>query len=166
MKIKASKPLLKKTVKKTVLKKSPRLSELVEKVFEGEAKDQPRAMRNLYLAAKADLSSLNTFKKPLLRLAGHEARQNVRWYFDYMVPALTLTSTEKEWARGLFTAWYENSNKNISVKTLSLQALFDLAGKSFKELEIVEEMLSDALKDPSPAVRARARLLLKSLSKI
>jgi hypothetical protein len=153
----------KRSVKKQAVNK---LSELMTKVIEGESKTQKLALRSLYLKTKNDLSKLIPFKETLLRLAANESRPELRWYLTYIIPFLGLTKSEKDWARGLFTAWYENPGKSRAVKTLAMQALFDLAGNDFHQLATVEEILSESLKDPAPAVRARARILFKQLTKI
>ncbi len=102
---------------------------------------------------------LQGFKPELLGLAEETSQQELRWHLAAMVPRLRLKPAEKHRAVQTLTRYLED--KSSIVKTFAMQGLFDLSCGDKALRGKVEEMLRAVLNRGTPAMRARARKLLK-----
>lgn len=124
------------------------------------------AMRAADAVEKITLSSpklLQPFKNELLGLAAEAEQPELRWHLALMVPRLKLTPAEQRRAIAIFMDYL--SDKGSIVKTLALQALFDISRKSPDEPISIEEIMNDAARTGTAAMRARARILLQQMAK-
>ena len=106
---------------------------------------------------------LQPFKNELLGLAAEAEQPELRWHLALMVPRLTLTPVEQRRAIAVFMDYL--SDQGSIVKTLALQALFDISRKSPDAPIHIEEIMNDAARTGTPAMRARARILLRQMVK-
>lgn len=106
---------------------------------------------------------LQPFKKELLGLAAEAEQPELRWHLALMVPRLQLTSSEQKRAIAILMDYL--SGKSSIVKTHALQGLFDLSRKSPDALINIEEILNEAARTGTAAMRARARILLWQMAK-
>ena len=98
------------------------------------------------------------YKKPLLALLRTEEQAEVRWHLAVMVPRLRLNVKERAFAmEGLLRYLQEGSSM---VKTFALQGLADLARTDAGIRSGVIEILREATRNGSAAMKARSRKLL------
>jgi HEAT repeat protein len=102
---------------------------------------------------------LDRHKGELLGLLSEADEIELRWHLAAMVARLRLTPPER---RRAVTAFYRYLNDRSSiVKTFALQGLADLARDDAALRGGVRQLLEDAVRSGTPAMRARARKLLK-----
>jgi len=104
---------------------------------------------------------LRPCKKELLGLMAEAQEQELRWHLAVMVPRLPLTRKEKEIAIRALKSYLEDSSS--IVKTLALQGLADLAQDDPNLRSGVVEILRQATRNGTPAMKARSRNLLIQL---
>jgi len=88
-------------------------------------------------------------------------QQELRWHLAAMVPRLELDSKERELVRSLLNSYLED--RSSIVKTFALQALADLAAQHSSIRPGVIEILRQAVRNGTPAMKARGRRLLLEL---
>lgn len=103
------------------------------------------------------------FKAELLGLLGEERQQEVRWHLAAIVPRLPLTGIERRNSAAAFRE-YLNDRSSI-VRTFALQALFELSQQEPSLRDSTIEFLHAALQSGTPAMKARARKLLKQMER-
>ena len=101
------------------------------------------------------------FKAELLGLLLEAEQQELRWHLALMIPRLALTKKERQRAAEGLRRYLED--RSSIVKTFALQGLTELAEADRSLLTEVREMLAEAERAGTPAMRARARKLLKLL---
>jgi hypothetical protein len=104
---------------------------------------------------------LRPYKRRALRVAAECAQQEVRWHMAQLIPRLPLTPRERAQAAETLTRYLEDESR--IVKTFALQALADLAAQASELRPAVRVHLAEAERSGSPAMRSRARRLLKQL---
>lgn len=104
---------------------------------------------------------LKPYKKRLLAIAASTDQQELRWHIAQMVPRLALTRTEQYQVLDVLRRYLEDSSS--IVRTFSLQALTDLSDHDEKLRGKVVKLLRRALRTGTPAMKSRARKLLKRL---
>jgi hypothetical protein len=102
---------------------------------------------------------LRHHKKELLGLSSETTQIELRWHLAAMIPRLPLTANEKQQATKILRRYLED--RSSIVKTFALQALADLAQNDADLRQEVIELLEKAIRSGTPAMRARARKLLK-----
>jgi hypothetical protein len=107
---------------------------------------------------------LQHYKKELLGLMAETSEQEMRWHLAVMIPRLTLNSSERELAASLLNGYLED--RSSIVRTFALQGLADLAQDDASLRVRVIEMLREASRNGTPAMRARSRKLLVHLERI
>ena len=104
------------------------------------------------------------YRKELLRLLGETVEQELRWHLSVMVPRLSLNSNERKRAISLLNGYLQD---RISiVRTFALQGLANFAHNDANIRSTVIEILRDARKSRTPAMKARSRELLHELENI
>jgi hypothetical protein len=105
---------------------------------------------------------LDRHKPELLGLLAEAEQIELRWHLAAMIPRLRLTPAERHRAAVALHRYLED--RSSIVKTFALQALTDLAQNDVAMRPRVKQLLEDALQSGTPAMRARARHLLKKYS--
>jgi hypothetical protein len=104
---------------------------------------------------------LNPHKQELLGLLAEAEQIELRWHLALMVPRLALTGPERERAAAALQHYLQD--RSSIVKTFALQGLADLAKQDASLREPVRRTLEESLRTGTPAMKARARKLLKEL---
>jgi len=103
------------------------------------------------------------FKKKILNRLSKIEQQEVRWHVAPMLARLPLTKTEETTVVNLLLS---NTNDRSSiVKTMSMQALADIALRSHRLLPEIKQHIEELSVIGTPAMKARSKKLLKSLAK-
>ncbi len=101
------------------------------------------------------------FKAALLGLMAETTQKEVRWHLALMVPLLRLSARERDRAVSLLKGYLADDSS--IVKTFALQGLADLA-RGCPELQAkIVEILREATRKGTAAMKARSRRLLTQL---
>lgn len=98
------------------------------------------------------------YKKELLGLMTEAKQQELRWHLAAMVPRLLLNAEELRVAMSSLESYLED--RSSIVKTFALQGLADLAQEDSSIRPGVIEILREATRSGTPAMKARGRKLL------
>jgi hypothetical protein len=104
---------------------------------------------------------LQRYKRELLGLLSSAEEPEMQWHLAAMVPRLQLTTRERTRAFACLNQ-YLDSRSSIA-KTFALQALADLARNDDRARPEVVELLREATRSGTAAMKARSRKLLKQL---
>jgi|SRR5271165_3754682 len=107
---------------------------------------------------------LQPFKKELLGLLKETKQQELRWHLALMIPGLELTAAERRTAISSLKLYLQDSSS--IVKTFALQGLADLAQNEASIQPEVLEILREAVRNGTPAMKARSRKLLVRLERV
>ncbi len=106
---------------------------------------------------------LQPYKRQLLRLMDDATEQELRWHLAAMMPRLWLDARERKLASSLLRGYLED--RSSIVRTFALQGLAELAESDSALRPGVIELLRGAVRNGSPAMRARGRKLLRRLER-
>jgi len=106
---------------------------------------------------------LQPYKKELLSLMAEAHEQELRWHLAAMIPRLKLSVKERYTA--INTLVYYLEDRSSIVKTFALQGLADLARNDSSLRTRVVDILREAARNGTPAMKARSRKLLAQLEK-
>jgi HEAT repeat protein len=144
--------------------KNPRLfPELIAGLWSEDALVRMRAADATEKATRKNRALLQPYKKELLGLMAEAGEQEMRWHLAVMIPRLTLTASERERAAQLLDGYLED--RSSIVKTIALQGLADLAQDDASLRAKVIEIVREAGRNGTPAMRARSRKLLVHLER-
>ncbi len=104
---------------------------------------------------------LKPHKRQLLGSVATIDQQEVRWHVAQMLPRLELTQRERRRATDILLG-YLNDQSSIC-RTFALQALADLSEGDVRLRAKVIGLLKEAARSGTPAMKSRAKKLLKSL---
>jgi hypothetical protein len=104
---------------------------------------------------------LEPYRKELLGLLAGAEEQELRWHLAVMVPRLGLSAKEREQAIAVLGRYLED--RSSIVKTFALQGMADLAEGEARLRPMVVEILREATRSGTAAMKARSRKLLKQL---
>ena len=90
--------------------------------------------------------------------------QELRWHLAVMVPRLLMNAKEQQVAMSSLQGYLED--RSSIVKTFALQGLADLAQAEPSFRPRVVEILREAMRKGTPAMKARSRKLLIHLGRI
>lgn len=107
---------------------------------------------------------LDPYKKELLGLLAESQQQEMRWHLAVMVPRLTLNARERQAAVSSLNSYLQD--RSSIVKTFALQGLADLAQNEPSLRSKVLEILREATRNGTPAMKARSRKLLIQLERV
>ena len=107
---------------------------------------------------------LQPYKNELLGLLAETSEQEMRWHLAAMVPRLPLNPRERQLAFDTLHEYLED--RSSIVKTFALQAMFDLAQLDAHLRPTLTELLRDATRTGTAAMKARSRKLLARLDAI
>lgn len=146
---------------KLVLRHPDRFAELVECLW-GE--DPVLRMRAADAAEKVSANKprlLDRHKAELLGLLAEAEQIELRWHLALMIARLPLTAPERQRATEALECYLDD--RSSIVKTFALQGLADLARSDAAFCPHVKQLLENAAHRGTPAMKARARKLLKQL---
>jgi len=102
---------------------------------------------------------LDGYKAELLGLLAEAEQIELRWHLAAMVPRLRLNAPERQRAARALQRYLDD--RSSIVKTFALQGLSDLAENDAALRIKVKQLLEDAIDSGTPAMKVRARKLLK-----
>lgn len=105
---------------------------------------------------------LQTHKDALINKIPVIRQQEVRWHLAQMFPRLEVSAVERRQIFDLLLNFLDDKSK--IVQTFSLQAMADLTQADESLRPHVIEILQSRVESNSPAVRSRAKKLLKELN--
>jgi len=103
------------------------------------------------------------YKRELLGLMAEAEEQELRWHLAAMVPRLALDSKERSRATSALQRYLED--RSSIVRTFALQGLAELAQGDPSLRPRVVEILREATRSGTPAMKARGRKLLADLDR-
>lgn len=106
---------------------------------------------------------LKPHKAELLGLMAEAEQQELRWHLAAMVPRLALTTNERQRAADSLRDYLDD--RSFIVKTFALQGLADLAQNDEAMRVPVIELLREAERSGTAAMKARSRKLLHKLER-
>ena len=141
-----------------VLEKPERFPELLQCLWSDDAVVRMRAADAAEKISRDKLQLVQPYKAEMLGLADETQQQEVQWHLALMLPRLNLTARERQRAAARLKE-YLNARSSI-VKTLALQGLYDLAHQDEELQSEVTQLLEEARRAGTAAMKARARNLL------
>lgn len=106
---------------------------------------------------------LQPYKGELLGLMAETGQQELRWHLAAMVPRLMLNNKQRNLATSLLVGYLED--RSFIVKTFALQGLAELAQDDASIRPGVIEILRQATRTGTAAMKARSRKLLRGLER-
>ena len=103
-------------------------------------------------------------KKELLGLMSEAEEQELRWHLAVMVPRLLLNAEERRLAASWLNKYLDD--RSSIVKTFALQGLADLAQDDVSIQPGVIEILREATRNGTAAMKARSHKLLFQLERL
>ena len=100
-------------------------------------------------------------KKELLGLMAEAEQAELRWHLAVLAPRLPLNTKERQLVSSLLKSYLQD--RHSIVKTLALQGLANLAQTDPSLRMETKEILQQACKSGTAAMKARSRKLLKNL---
>ena len=145
-----------------VLRERRRFPELIGFLWSDDPVVRMRAADAAEKISAQKPNLLSPFKAELLGLLLEAEQRELRWHLALLIPRLTLTKKERHRAAEGLRRYLED--RSSIVKTFALQGLTELAAVDRSLLPEVREILEAAERAGTPAMRARARKLLKTLA--
>ncbi len=106
---------------------------------------------------------LQPYKEELLGLMVETEQQELRWHLAAMVPRLQLNTKQRNLATSLLIGYLDD--RSSIVKTFALQGLAELAQNDPSIRPGVMEILREAARNGTAAMKARSRKLLLRLER-
>ena len=142
-----------------VLKHSKGFHELIKCLWDDDPVVRMRAADAAEKVSAKKPRLLDRHKAELLGLLAETEQIEMRWHRALMVPRLRLSATERQRAAAALQRYLED--RSSIVKTFALQGLADLARTDLALQSKVKQLLEAAVQSGTPAMKARARKLLK-----
>jgi hypothetical protein len=149
-------------VARLVLRQPRRFCELIECLWNENPVLRMRAADAAEKVSARQPRLLDRHKAELLGLLAETEQIELRWHLALMVPRLRLSATERQRAAAALQRYLEDHSS--IVRTFALQGLADLARNDLALQNKVKQLLEAALQSGTPAMKARARKLLKLLT--
>ena len=148
-----------------MVSENPRLfPELIVGLWSKDALIRMRAADAAEKVTRRNPELLVPYRKELLGLLGETKEHELRWHLAVMVPRLLLNSTERQRAISLLNGYLQD--RSSIVRTFALQGLANFAHNDANIRSTVIEILRDARRTGTPAMKARSRKLLHELENI
>jgi hypothetical protein len=146
-----------------IVSKDPGLfPQLIAGLWSDHALVRMRAADAAEKVTRRNREFLDPYKKELLGLMAETEEQELRWHLAAMIPRLPLNSRELQLAVSFLKGYLED--RSSIVKTSALQGLADLANltddRSTLRSQVIE-LLREATRSGTPAMKARSRKLLR-----
>ena len=142
-----------------VLKEPRRFRQLIECLWDENPVVRMRAADAAEKVSARKPRLLDRYKTELLGLLAEVEQIELRWHLALMVPRLRLTASERQRAAAALQRYLED--RSSIVKTFALQGLVDLLRNDASLRSRVKQLLEEAVQSGTPAMKARARKLLK-----
>jgi HEAT repeat protein len=147
-----------------IVSKAPeRFPELIAGLWSEDPLVRMRAADAAEKVTRKNPELLLPYKEELLGLMAETTQQELRWHLAAMVPRLALSANERQAAVSALINYLED--KSSIVKTFALQGLAELAQDDPGIRPEVMEILRDATRNGTPAMKARSRKLLLRLER-
>jgi hypothetical protein len=147
-----------------LVSKNPRLfPRLMEGLWSENPLVRMRAADAAEKVTRENRELLRPFKRELLGLMADATQQEVRWHLAAMVPRLALNAKERQLVISLLNDYLED--RSSIVRTFALQGLADFAEDDSSIRSGVIEVLREATRTGTAAMKARSRKLLVRLEK-
>jgi len=144
-----------------VSKDSRLFSQLIAGLWSDNALVRMRAADAAEKVTRTNPTLLRPYKKELLGVMLEARQQELRWHVAAMVPRLPLDKKERQLAASTLNL-YMKDHSSI-VRTCALQGLADLAQDDPELVPRVVEILREAVRIGTPAMKARSRRLLSRM---
>jgi hypothetical protein len=148
-------------VARLVLKQPHRFRELIACLWNENPVVRMRAADAAEKVSAKKPRLLDRHRPELLGLLVEAEQIELRWHLAAMIPRLRLTPAEHQ--RAVAALHHYLNDRSSIVKTFALQGLADLAQDDAALRGSVKQLLEDAVQSGTPAMRARARKLLKKI---
>jgi len=135
--------------------------ELIAGLWSEDPLARMRAADSAEKVTRKNHELLQPHKRELLGLMAETGRQELRWHLAVMVPRLRLNAKERQIAISSLNRYLED--RSSIVKTSALQGLADLAQDDPSIRPRVIEILLEAARSGTAAMKARSRKLLLRL---
>ena len=147
-----------------VVSKDPKLfPKLIAGLWSPDPLVRMRAADAAEKVTRKNPALLTPYKKELLGLMTEATQQELRWHLAVMVPRVPLNATERQLAISALNTYLED--RSSIVKTFALQGLADLAQSDPDVRLEVKDILREATRNGTPAMKARGRKLLLRLER-
>jgi hypothetical protein len=144
--------------------KNPRLfRKLISGLWSPDPLVRMRAADAAEKVTRKNPELLTPHKKELLGLMTEATQQELRWHLAVMIPRLPLNAMERHRAISALEGYLED--RSSIVKTFALQGLADLAYVDPAVRPAVIDILREATRNGTPAMKARSRKLLPRLER-
>jgi HEAT repeat protein len=148
-----------------IVSKAPELfPQLIAGLWSEDSLVRMRAADAAEKVTRKNPEFLRPYKKELLGLMTEAAEQELRWHLAAMVPRLPLNAQERQLATSALARYLED--RSSIVKTFAIQGLADLAQDDPSLRPRVVELLREATRNGTPAMKARSRKLLLHLERM
>ncbi len=148
-------------VAELVLAKPRRMGQLIECLWDEDAGVANRAADALERATYHRPELAQAWKESLIGLMAEAEQNKLRWNLALSVPRLQLTATEARRVASTLQSYLDD--RGSIVKTAAMHGLAALTRHDPALLPEVLDMLRILSRSGTPAMRARGRILLKSL---
>lgn len=149
-------------VAKQIVKDRFLFDEVFAGIFSKDRVVRARAADVCEKAATKNPGLLNRHKDELLKLAKTEKQHEVKWHVAQMIGHVWWEDTQTNDLVKLLSLWVRNSKeKSAVVRTFALEAIYLLAKQNPRLNKIAKKEISYALKHGTPAMKARARHIVK-----
>lgn len=149
----------------TMVSKNPRLfAALIAGLWSEDPLVRMRAADAAEKVTRAKPKLLQRYKKELLGLMAEVEQQEVRWHLAAMGPRLALNAKERQTAAASLRTYLED--RSSIVRTFALHGLADLAESDPDMRASVIELLREARRRGTPAMKARSHKLLLRMERL
>jgi hypothetical protein len=146
-------------VARLVLREPRRFRQLIEHLWGENPVLRMRAADAVEKVSAEKPRLLDRYKAELLGRLAETDEIELRWHLALMVPRLRLTAPERHRAAAALQRYLDD--RSSLVKTFALQGLADLARSDPGLRAKVKQLIENAVQSGTPAMKARARKLLK-----
>jgi len=147
-----------------LVSRNPRLfPKLIAGLWSEDAVVRMRAADAIEKVTRKAPRLLQPYNKELLGLMAESNEQEVRWHLALMVPRLSLATKQRQRAVDALNGYLED--RSSIVRTCALQGLADLANHDPSLRAKVVDLLREAVRSGTAAMRARSRKLLLQLER-
>ena len=137
--------------------------QLIKGLWSADSLVRMRAADAVEKITRAKPELLRPYKKELLGLMHEAEAKEERWHLALIAQRLPLSAKERVIAAAALKSYLED--RSSIVRTFALQALSDCAGQDPALLPEVIELLQQALRSGTAAMKARSRKLLLRLER-
>jgi hypothetical protein len=138
-----------------------KLTSLVECLFDEDPAIASRAADALERITRDRPQLAQRWKEALIGLLPESTEKKVRWNLSLTIPRLKLTVSESRRVLAVLNTFLEDPSS--IVKTSALHGMADLTRHDPESLPDVLDVLRNASRSGTPAMRARSRILLSTM---